>query len=419
MKTEYHLLLRNDVRFSSESTIGVFQREDEVRVGTLHCRIETGTPARLWVSGYETEAEIPGEPRFIDKDGWEAIFWTLVVEKVAQMYNIALANVDFVDNEQSQIVKPSVRLMAEFFKLRSCPNTYSRGDWQFLANQYLTADPNLVPYREEWTDNLGGMANAIFWMAENWRNNLNAQGERMGPEGSLELWNYSPATGILIHHTRSGICYEVQADKLYKIVKGDRENATIYRPYYRIDLSGQVEWLKTREIVVQKHSHLDRTPVTLSAAFHNLSQLMGKGCLAQFPSINLQGLIPHGRKGALMRPELLAPYGALVDQLQTVRSVRVEFQPLHIHSYWALSDALIGFFGFLRAEETHVWFGLDMALSVLIDLHIGERDIEAASILHCIRYKKPYVQSELQITELLDKDHPIKLRMTNTGVKID
>jgi hypothetical protein len=199
-------------------------------------------------------------------------------------------------------------------------------------DNFLKADPNLVPYQASWTDNIGGMANAIFWLEENWRSDMNAQGDYVpDPEkdGTRWFWNYSPTNGtILVHRNGSKEWFQVDREKVIHVKNGIEEMADYYRPYFRKDDPSQIEWLKTREVAVIKNHHRGRIPLYVKSAISELHDLLSGSSLTQFPTVKLHFLL-HGvlkKEGAqrLSAHQKMA-YFNLMANLNTLKTTFSEY----------------------------------------------------------------------------------------------
>jgi hypothetical protein len=211
----------------------------------------------------------------------------------------------------------------------------------------MKADPNRVPYQDAWTDNIGGMANAIFWLEENWTSNLNAQGDYFREQedgGGHWFWNYCSITKILlVHRCGTKEWFEITRDKIVHVKNGNEEMADYYRPFVSDIDHSKIEWLKTRHVEVIKSHHPDRIPLYVRAAHENIHHRLKNHPLIQFPAVNLTFLVtrplPNAGKQRLTLQQLLA-YQNLSNLLPALKTADREFLPHHIHSYWALLDAL-------------------------------------------------------------------------------
>lgn len=220
----------------------------------------------------------------------------------------------------------------------------------------MKADPNLVPYRQEWTDNLGGMANAIFWLEKHWKSDLNAQGDRVMSDGTRWFWNYSPSTDLLlVHIAGTHKNYEIDREKMVVVGVEGRAMGQIYRPFFSARAYGMptyehglpvVEWLLTREVKIVKNHHPDRFPLYLGGATKTLYKLLLDSPLAQFPQVRLHNLLvgtTAAEHKTLMSHECVVAYSNLLNQMRTVKRTTVLFQDFHVHSYWELLNALRAF----------------------------------------------------------------------------
>lgn len=213
----------------------------------------------------------------------------------------------------------------------------------------MHVDPNLVPYMEEWTDNTGGMANAIFWLAKNWTSGLNAQGDRLMPDGARWIWNYAPATRrllVVIPGTKKS--YEIDVEKIIEIKDGNREMATYYRPFFEARAYGMnthslfgvpiVTWLVTRRVEIVKEHHPNRTPLYLDDALAALYvRLEDKPCL-EFPHVRFGDLLVgnFGYERQPLNNAQVKAHSALIQHLSMLATANRPFEEHHMYSYRAL-----------------------------------------------------------------------------------
>lgn len=160
---------------------------------------------------------------------------------------------------------------------------------------FMKLDPKLVPYNEEWTDNNGGMANAIFWLEEHWNSNLNAQGDRHMPDGGRWCWVYSPHTEVLMVHEAGGKSYEIDREKMVVIDKRGRDMAEIYRPFFPREENGigsKPKWLRTRHVEVVKNDYVqEAVPLYLHKACENLCRILKAGFIG-LEKLDYSELVP-------------------------------------------------------------------------------------------------------------------------------
>lgn len=227
-----------------------------------------------------------------------------------------------------------------------------------LRNVTMKADPNLVPFRTEWIDNIGGMANAIFWLERNWESDLNAQGHREMPDGTMWFWNYSPINEmLLVHIAGSSTQYQITRSSMYVIENGSLDTATIYRPFVRPSTpvehlppegESMVEWLKTREFVVKKDNHFDRVPLITREARSSLGRQLNHRPFKQFPNVSLTGLlsIPGGIRGSkesIINDEQIAAYRNVSDEIAMIHMHEEPFTHFHLRSYRTLVASIAEF----------------------------------------------------------------------------
>jgi hypothetical protein len=277
----------------------------------------------------------------------------------------------------------------------------------------LDADPNLVPFQEAWRDNTGGMANAIFWLDKHWDKQLNAQGNYTDEHGRMIFWNYSwSMKSLLVHVNGSREHWRVDREKILHMKDGIEENATIYRPFFRTQPYGtsmyrdgapDVEWLKTREVVVVKNHHTDRLPLYRSVACTQLSTLLNNKPFQQFPHVRLGELVmaplPKERQWDRyepMSPEQALAYADALEMTQLLsKSVMHEFQTHHIPSYFAFEGAVRKFNATISEEwavKSHVEKALFDEMIRLVN--IGRpRD---AAIVDAMLFHREYVLREDQ-----------------------
>lgn len=223
----------------------------------------------------------------------------------------------------------------------------------------MKADPNLVPFRDEWLDNLGGMANAVFWLKKNWSSTeyAHAQGERILEDGSRWLWNYSPITDHLLVHTWGGTdhkSYHVTGSKMVMANDIEDANAAIYRPFpvtedgtWNKDGDLKVVWLNTRRIEVIKSHHFERCPITIGQANSNMHMVFQRSKLGQFPHIELSTLLTEiprqSGRDIMVSNAIIKNYNALYSHFKLLTETRKSFEDFHMHSYEALVSLIIEF----------------------------------------------------------------------------
>lgn len=212
----------------------------------------------------------------------------------------------------------------------------------------MKAHPDLVPFRDEWLDNLGGMANAIYWLDANWPHQIMANGDRLLPDGTRWVWSYSPITGMLIvFETGTKQQWCIETTKLVKGSSPDDAHAPIYRPYPdRSGLIPKVTWLNTRRTEVIKSHHLERCPLTVGQANSNMHMIFKRNTMGQFPDILLSGLlteVPSKVAKKYGTDGLTKAYVELYQHVMMLGDIQHAFLDFHWHSYKALKQLIIQF----------------------------------------------------------------------------
>lgn len=278
----------------------------------------------------------------------------------------------------------------------------------------LDADPNLVPFRDEWKDNTGGMANAIFWLEKNWNKQLNAQGDFVDEHGRRWFWNYGWITKILLVHINgSREHWIIDRKKMLHCKDGNEDNATIYRPFFQAQAYGMslydgqqpvVEWLKTREVVVQKNHHPYRIPLYLGEAHANLKQRLLNAPLGQFPHVVLTSLlvdIKETEGKEFLTARQAEAYSDLIKHLQLLGSVKDAYEPHHMHSYTALVDLLRVFNSLINDDLNYDEFfktNLFYEMNRLVKLY-HDRD---AAMADALSFKRTFEESLKKTTQMAD-----------------
>ena len=222
--------------------------------------------------------------------------------------------------------------------------------------------PERLEFREEWLDNIGGMANAIFWLKANWDQNQNANGIRMLDDGGHWNWNYSRHTETIIFHEVNGKGASrhmfIMPDKVVESYHLDDRNATIYRPFISIDgpfsvsESGipNVEWRKTREVKIVENHYMEQPPLYVFDAIRRVLRMLKTAQFPQFPHLDLSALtypinFDHYSKNrkAMVWDAVVNIYDRIYKQVMLLRTCDREFQEFHIFSYSALVELITDF----------------------------------------------------------------------------
>ena len=216
---------------------------------------------------------------------------------------------------------------------------HSQANYEFRIRSFGLLNANLVPFNESWRDEHGGMANAIFDLPKFVPEGSTArlQGQWVEADGRLSAWNYCPMNNCLIYHILGKGTWEVTPEKIEVIDRRGSDAATIYRPFVKEQGEGthQVQWLKTRELVVVSNHYLDQVPLYIVQAHKNVEHLL-KRPFGQFPMARFHNLLfPIAtRKNQPVDAGIAKAYRALVDQLQILTSKDLNtYKSFHIHSY--------------------------------------------------------------------------------------
>lgn len=286
------------------------------------------------------------------------------------------------------------------------------------------ADPNLVPFQKEWKDHTGGMANAIFWLDKNWKKEMNAQGNYTDEHGRVIFWNYGwVMKTLLVQVNGSREQWRVDAEKMMHMKDGIEENATIYRPFFRAMAYGMnlyrdgkpdIEWLKTREVVVQKWHHLNRMPLYKLAAYNQLVGILDKHPFYQFPDVKLGSLLvmpPAGRENKYdpMTAEQAVAYSEVLKMANLTSEVAYQFEEHHIHSYHAFRKAIEDFnkaMGEHAGPHSYAYTHLFEEMTRLVDIN-RPRD---AAIVDAMLFERTFEESLEKTTHMAEAKHGKQLQ---------
>ena len=338
--SKIHIAMTADNQLASHGYMEYRYRDTKEDLLTILYEVKPGMPGKLHVKDMLVKQPLPASVRSDEYPEFHA----RCILALANFYNVDPDNVVIEGHPDSYI--------ANAWEQRGECAVQFADRLEFWSNSTMALNPNLVPFQDEWLDNIGSMANAIFWLDANWVSPLNAQGDRVRADGTREMWVYSRATGLLIHHAGGGVVYEIDRTKVVKIVNGNRDGATIYRPFLRDICEGingipSVEWLKTREVVVVKSHHRDRIPPYLRHAVQQLSQLLTNVSPHQFPGICLGAALKGPETAAdgmvLLTKTQADRYKELYDQIMMITNTNSAYLPHHIHSYRALAVQIAKF----------------------------------------------------------------------------
>ena len=265
-----------------------------------------------------------------------------------------------------------------------------------LPPDFMQLDPNLIPYQEEWTDNLGGMANAIFWLNENWQSHLNAQGDRYMPNGGRWLWVYSHLTGTLMIYTPENVFYRIDCEKMFVIENGNEEMATIYRPFLDTPLldqpwNGKIHWRRTRSVEIRQwHYREEAVPFYLHAAVANLGELLKKGSFWGFEALDFTALLPAVNlkpKTTRISPEQALCYGKiLLTYPQCTYGTRDYSISRFVTHLQKLLDLLLEFYNLVDDESAEVKLQIFSATLSQMEEDLQQNpDRRFAALLNAVR----------------------------------
>ncbi|QVD49321.1 hypothetical protein LUCX_251 [Xanthomonas phage vB_XciM_LucasX] len=289
-------------------------------IAKISYTIQVGRPAKMQV--IETDG---ARDTFLEQEDIDVplLFLLRCIGAISKMYNIAPEQVSFGD--------PGSVLETAFTRpwRNWGPEQQARADakWEFFGTNFMMADPNLVEYRPEWEGEHGAMTYAIFWLNEHWKSPMNAQGMISHPDGRIDLWNYSAATGMLYHRNRQGARAEITIDKMMIIKEGDRENATIYRPFYREkDGEMKMQWLATREVKIVSNHWEDEAPMNLRELLRRLRERLENHPFAEFPDLRL-----CGSKDLIDTSNITKNQTTTLEQAKIYQDLLIYFQRFKTH----------------------------------------------------------------------------------------
>lgn len=189
---------------------------------------------------------------------------------------------DLRDSERLQL-SPEVlaNLPVEIAEWDDEIKAYNKTHFEFRYRSLFLISLNLREPESHWYDNIGGIANAIFDLTNSIpRGSPAIPGNFLRPDGQLVGWNYNASTGALMYHVRDEGSWTITLEKA-ELNNGRGEEFTeIYRPFFRKSshdssaAPAEVEWLKTREVVVIKNHHNDRTPLSFRQLLSSLPHLL-------------------------------------------------------------------------------------------------------------------------------------------------
>jgi len=289
---------------------------------------------------------------------------------------------------------------------------------------FMDADPNLVPFQESWRDNTGSIANAIFWLKKNWTKQLNAQGDFVDAHGRRWFWNYGWMTGILLVHINgSRECWEIDSEKMLHCADGNREYATIYRPFFSAQRFGEslydkgepvVTWEKTREFRVIKNHHENLIPLYLETAYNNMRRMLDQHPLGQFPQVKLGGLLfdkelvsatSVSKTAPLTREQALA-YSELLKQINFLKNADYRlYEEHHIHSYTALMK-FIGEFNVSLVPQWNSESKIKMGLFEEMNRLCREGHPKDAAIVDALGFERTWAESYEKTLDLTRANCP-------------
>lgn len=366
---------------------------DEVLL-TIVYEVHPGMPGKLLVKNLLESRAVPPEvdPSEVSE------FWARCILALANYYNIAADNVEIEGGPEA--------FFADGWFWDAEPLTKMFQDRiEFVSRYTMALDANLVPFQAEWVDNLGGMANAIFWLEDNWESHLSAQGDRLLPDGRREMWVYSSLTGLLIHRTAEGTVYEIDRTKMVKIVNGNRDGATIYRPFFEsqgnytsANKLPQVEWLKTREVVVVKDDHPHRVPLYLGEAYKRIADLLQNRPFRPFKNIKLDALLvdlPVAERKTRLTGDQVRAYEELLAHLELFKTSK-DFTPHHMPSYWSMMTFIKKFNGSIDPfQSIEAFYAIRM--TQIVDDLLTVKDDLAATVIWSMCFYSPFDNSRTEV----------------------
>lgn len=292
----------------------------------------------------------------------------------------------------------------------------------------MMTNPNMVPYQKEWDDNIGGMANAIFWLKDNWKSMTIAQGTRINVKDECELWTYEPIREKLVVYSPANEQRIVVTDEKMFIGKDARTDlATIYRPFFAARHYGAalydenrrpvIEWLVTREVIIRSEHHADRIPLYLGTAVDRLRSLMPNKPFGQFSDIILGEYpltLPRVRSREYLTTDQAVAFHTLLRTAKTLSERKDVFQDFHIHSYKAFFSELIKFDNLINsANEKDITEILNMTLCAEMRRLFGEGRLISAALIDALVHDTSYKVAANRL-EALKAVHPSNLNFDLT-----
>ena len=241
---------------------------------TIEFQILYGKPGRI-----EIEKITPTAPR-----------WGTLEFKRAVLHSLAKA---FDVRHPGGLVLPAElaeRADVELTEWDEEIDAYNRAHYAFYYRTLDLVSLNIRDSEPHWYDTMGGIATAIFDLVETVPQDApSVSGHFLRANGMMGGWNFNSTTRTLMYHIPQEGTWIVTPEKAELSNNRGEEFNEIYRPFIKSYENGRpvVEWLKTREVVVQKNHYPYHTPLLFTRLAKNLphvfAQLRGSRYDRGFP----------------------------------------------------------------------------------------------------------------------------------------